>query len=73
MNQSSVIQTLIVGLILIAAVAFFVVKMVKKSKGDCGCGSGSSCKGCQENHCAFRKKMKDCDCYDNFCIFAHSF
>ena len=42
MNET--MQTIVVAVIIVAAVAWSVRRMLKSNKGGCGCGCGSSCK-----------------------------
>ncbi len=61
MNET--MQTIVVAVIIVAAVAWSVRRMLKSNKGGCGCGCGSSCKcgdhGCEGcHHCDVEEKKK---------------
>ncbi|MBO7428228.1 MAG: FeoB-associated Cys-rich membrane protein [Paludibacteraceae bacterium] len=61
MNET--MQTIVVAVIIVAAVAWSVRRVLKSNKGGCGCGCGSSCKcgdhGCEGCHqCDVEEKKK---------------
>lgn len=61
MNET--MQTIVVAVIIVAAVAWSVRRALRSNRGGCGCGCGSSCKcgdhGCEGCHqCDAEEKKK---------------